>query len=224
MNAAVRALTGLLGLTGLAVAQAADIPLYPTGPSEDSAFLRFVNASEAALQLTAAGSGGSLRLEGEQRVSDFLTVPAGKAVQGLLSVAEQQYELDVTVAPGEFASVVAIAQADQPLQVLTVREQPDDFNALKASLAFYSLDAQCVDAGLQVAGRNVDIFKAVANGSLQRRSINPLNLSVQLRCAGAAVGEPLALGELAAGQRYTLFLVPSAQGPRLFQALDNLAN
>jgi len=224
MNAAVRALTGLLGLTGLAVAQAADIPLYPTGPSEDSAFLRFVNASEAALQLTAAGSGGSLRLEGEQRVSDFLTVPAGKAVQGLLSVAEQQYELDVTVAPGEFASVVAIAQADQPLQVLTVREQPDDFNALKASLAFYSLDAQCVDAGLQVAGRNVDIFKAVANGSLQRRSINPLNLSVQLRCAGAAVGEPLALGELVAGQRYTLFLVPSAQGPRLFQALDNLAN
>ncbi len=47
---------------------------------------------------------------------------------------------------------------------------------------------------------------------------------MQLRCAGASVGEPLALGELAAGQRYTLFLVPSADGPRLFQALDNLAN
>lgn len=222
--AVVHALTGLLSLTGLAVAQAADIPLYPTGPSEDSAFLRFVNASESPLQLTAAGSGASLRLEGEQRVSDFLTVPADKSVQGSLSLGEQQHALDVSVAPGEFASVVAIAQADQPLQVLTVREQPDDFNALKASLAFYSLDAQCVDAGLQVAGRSVDIFKAVATGSLERRSINPLNLSVQLRCAGAAVGEPLALGDLAAGQRYTLFLVPSAQGPRLFQALDNLAN
>lgn len=224
MNATLRALAGAFGLSALSVAQAADIPLYPTGPSEDSAFLRFVNAGESPLELTAAGSGASLRLEGEQRVSDFLTVPAGKSVQGSLSLGQQQHALDVTVAPGEFASVVAIAQADQPMQVLTVREQPDDFNALKASLAFYSLDAQCVDAGLQVAGRSVDIFKAVANGSLARRSINPINLSVQLRCAGAAVGEPLALGDLAAGQRYTLFLVPSAQGPRLFQALDNLAN
>lgn len=51
-----------------------------------------------------------------------------------------------------------------------------------------------------------------------------LKLSVQLRCGGAAVGQPLDLGQLAAGQRYTLFLVPSAQGPRLFQAVDNLAN
>ena len=51
-----------------------------------------------------------------------------------------------------------------------------------------------------------------------------MKLSVQLRCGGASVGEPLALGELAAGQRYTLFLVPSAQGSRLYQAQDNLAN
>lgn len=224
MKAAVYSLGALLYLSGVGAAQAADIALYPTGPSEDSAFLRFVNASESPLQLTAAGSGASLRLEGEQRASDFLTVPANKPVQGSLSVGEQQHTLDVSVAPGEFASVVAIAQADQPLQVLTVREQPDDFNALKASLAFYSLDASCLNAGLQLAGRDVAIFKDVATGSLQRRSINPLNLSVQLHCAGAAAGQPLALGDLAAGQRYTLFLVPSAQGPRLFQALDNLAN
>lgn len=224
MTKGKQVLTGLLCLVSFGVTQAAEIPLYPTGPSEDAAFLRFVNATDGLLQLTAAGSGASLRLEGEQRASDFLTVPANKPVQGLMNVGEQQHTLDVSVAPGEFASVVAIAQAGQPLQVLTVREQPDDFNALKASLAFYSLDAQCVDAGLQVAGRSVDIFKAVANGSLERRSINPLNLSVQLRCADAAVGEPLALGDLAAGQRYTLFLVPSAQGPRLFQVLDNLAN
>jgi alginate O-acetyltransferase complex protein AlgF len=224
MKRALRSLAGLGCALALGVAQAAEIPLYPTGPSEDAAFLRFFNAGEQALQLTAKGSGASLRLEGEQRASDFLTVPAGKAVQGSLSLGEQQHALDVRVAPGEFASVVALAQAGQPLQVLTVREQPDDFNALKASLGFYSLDAGCEEAGLQVAGRNVDIFKAVATGSLQRRSINPLNLTVQLRCGGAAAGEPLALGDLAAGQRYTLFLVPSAQGPRLFQALDNLAN
>lgn len=218
----MRALLSLFALLPVSLLQAAEIPLYPTGPSEDSAFLRFFNAGDTALELSAE-NGASLRLEGDVRASDFLTVPAGKPIKGSLKQDEAQQALDISVAPGEFASVVGIA-TEQGLNLVTVREVPDDFNALKASLAFYSLDASCANAGLQAAGRNVDIFKDVANGALQRRSINPLNLSVQLRCGGASVGEPLALGELAAGQRYTLFLVPSAQGPRLFQALDNLAN
>jgi hypothetical protein len=218
----MRALLSLFALLPVSLLQAAEIPLYPTGPSEDSAFLRFFNAGDTALELSAE-NGASLRLEGDVRASDFLTVPAGKPIKGNLKQGEAQQALDISVAPGEFASVVGIA-TEQGLNLVTVREVPDDFNALKASLAFYSLDASCANAGLQAAGRNVDIFKDVANGALQRRSINPLNLSVQLRCGGASVGEPLALGELAAGQRYTLFLVPSADGPRLFQALDNLAN
>jgi alginate O-acetyltransferase complex protein AlgF len=218
----MRALLSLFALLPVSLLQAAEIPLYPTGPSEDSAFLRFFNAGDTALELSAE-NGASLRLEGDVRASDFLTVPAGKPIKGSLKQGEAQQALDISVAPGEFASVVGIA-TEQGLNLVTVREVPDDFNALKASLAFYSLDASCANAGLQAAGRNVDIFKDVANGTLQRRSINPLNLSVQLRCGGASVGEPLALGELAAGQRYTLFLVPSAQGPRLFQAQDNLAN
>lgn len=218
----MRALLSLFALLPVSLLQAAEIPLYPTGPSEDSAFLRFFNAGDTALELSAE-NGASLRLEGDVRASDFLTVPAGKPIKGSLKQGEAQQALDISVAPGEFASVVGIA-TEQGLNLVTVREVPDDFNALKASLAFYSLDASCANAGLQAAGRNVDIFKDVAKGALQRRSINPLNLSVQLRCGGASVGEPLALGELAAGQRYTLFLVPSAQGPRLFQALDNLAN
>ncbi|HZX17500.1 MAG TPA: alginate O-acetyltransferase AlgF [Pseudomonas sp.] len=218
----MRALFSLLALLPVSLLQAAEIPLYPTGPSEDSAFLRFFNAGDTALELSAE-NGASLRLEGDARASDFLTVPAGKPIKGSLKQGEAQQALDISVAPGEFASVVGIA-TEQGLNLVTVREVPDDFNALKASLAFYSLDASCTNAGLQAAGRNVDIFKDVAYGAVQRRSINPLSLSVQLRCAGASVGEPLALGELAAGQRYTLFLVPSADGPRLFQALDNLAN
>ncbi|WP_271411170.1 alginate O-acetyltransferase AlgF [Pseudomonas sp. Q1-7] len=224
MTRALHALAGLGGLLVLGGAQAAEIPLYPTGPSEDSAFLRFFNAGTGPLELTAAGSGASLSVDSVRRASDFLTVPAGKAVKGSLKLDGQEQALDVSVEPGEFATVVGIPVAGQGLRLVTVREQPDDFNALKASLAFYSLDATCADAGVQAAGRNVDIFKGVADGSLQRRSINPLKLSVQLRCGGAPVGEPLALGELAAGQRYTLFLVPSAQGPRLIQVQDNLAH
>jgi alginate O-acetyltransferase complex protein AlgF len=202
--------------------QAAEIPLYPTGPDEDSAFLRFFNAGSGPLELVAAGSGTRLSVDDQQRVSDFLSVPAGKAVKGTLSQGARSQALDIQVEPGEFATVVGINGAEG-LQLRVVREQPDDFNALKASLAFYSLDASCEEAGLQAAGRNLDIFKAVADGEVQRRSINPLKLSVQLTCAGAAQGAPLELGELQAGERYTVFLIPSAQGPQLIGTTDKLA-
>lgn len=214
---------GFSGLLLMSASQAAEIPLYPTGPSEDAAFLRFFNATEAPLELAAA-NGASRTLAGEVRATDFLIVPAGKPIHGVLKQAGKEQKVDVTVEPGEFATVVSVADPQQGWRQVTVREQPEDFNALKASLAFYSLDASCSEAGLQVAGREVDIFKAVADGSVQRRAINPLKLAVQLRCAGASVGAPLDLGELAAGQRYTLFLVPSAEGPKLYQAQDNLAN
>lgn len=212
---------GLAALLCLGNALAAEIPLYPTGPSEDSAFLRFFNAGAAELRLSAA-NGASLSLAPGQ-ASNFLTVPAGKPIEGKLALGSQQQALKVSVEPGEFATVVGVPGASD-LRLVTVREQPDDFNALKASLAFYSLDASCAQAGLRSAGGNVDIFKAVADGSAQRRSINPLKLAVQLTCAGAPRGEPLDLGQLAAGQRYTVLLAPGADGPRLFQAQDTLAN
>jgi alginate O-acetyltransferase complex protein AlgF len=202
--------------------QAEEIALYPTGPSEDSAFLRFFNSLDTPLELSA-GNGASLSLAGEQRASDFLTVPADKAITGSLKQNAQQHALDIRVAPGEFASVVALND-EQGLRYVTLREQPDDFNALKASLAIYNLAGSCANAGVQAAGRKVDIFKDVAEGSVQRRSINPLALAVQLTCAGVPQGPAVELGQLAAGQRYSLFLVPTAQGPRLLPAQDNLAN
>jgi hypothetical protein len=213
MRALIGSLAGLLATA----AAAAEIPLYPTGPSEDSAFLRFVNAGSASLELVAAGSQAKLRLEGEHDVSDFLTVPAGKPIKGQLSSAGKTTALDVSVEPGEFATVVELPSGD----VVTVREQPDDFNALKASLALYNLDPACANAGLQVAGRGIDVFKDLGEGAVQRRSINPVSLTVQLRCGGADAGAALALGDLAAGQRYSLFVLP---GARLLMARDNLAN
>lgn len=214
----------LLSLTVVPSAQAAEIPLYPTGPSEDAAFLRFVNAGDGALQLVADGSEARLQLDAATPVSNYLTVGSDKPIKGQFLYSSKAYPLELSVKPGEFATVVGIPTAENTLQTIVVSEVPDDFNGLKASLAFYSLDSNCAAASLLVAGRNVELFKTVANGSLERRSINPVKLSVQLRCADALVGEPLALGQLQAGARYSIFLVPSAQGPRLFQALDTLAN
>ena len=52
----------LLGLLVGGIAQA-EVSLYPTGPSEDSAFLRFVNAGSQPLALQASGSAARLPIK-----------------------------------------------------------------------------------------------------------------------------------------------------------------
>lgn len=205
-------------------AQAADIALYPTGPDQDSAFLRFINAADRPLQLLTEGSRTSLKLEGPNAVSDYLPVPANQPIKGTLERNGKSQPLDIQVAAGEFASVIAMPDSTQGIRQVVIREQPDDFNSLRASLAFISADPACTQAGLRAAGKNADLFKEVADGSVQRRAINPVNLSVQLVCAQTNVGAPLDLGQLKAGERYSVVLLPGANGPYLLLATDVLAH
>ncbi|MFV0931730.1 alginate O-acetyltransferase AlgF [Pseudomonas jessenii] len=205
-------------------AEAADIALYPTGPDQDSAFLRFINAADSPLQLLAEGSRASLKLEGTHAVSDYLPVPANQPIKGTLERNGKSQPLDIQVAAGEFASVIALPDSAQGIRQVVIREQPDDFNSLRASLAFISADPACTQAGLRAAGKNADLFKEVADGSVQRRAINPVSLSVQLVCAQTNIGAPLDLGQLKAGERYSVVLLPGANGPYLLLATDVLAH
>lgn len=201
----------------------AEVALYPTGPAEDSAFIRFVNTGTAPLDVIAQAGQPPLRLEATAPVSLFFPVQASSPIKGNLVSGAQKLAMDLKVEPGEFATVLVLPDGAGIKQV-AVREQPDDFNGLKASLAFFNVDASCADASLRPAGRTADLFKAVPVDSLQRRSINPVSLSVQLVCANANVGGPLDLGELKAGERYSVLLVPSAAGPRLLNATDSLSH
>ena len=51
-----------------------------------------------------------------------------------------------------------------------------------------------------------------------------MKLSVQLVCANANVGGPVDLGELKAGERYSVLLLPTASGPQLVPVTDTLSN
>jgi len=50
-----------------------------------------------------------------------------------------------------------------------------------------------------------------------------VELSVQLKCANAPVGQPLTF-TLKAGERYSVLALPSAAGSRLLFTSDTLAN
>lgn len=219
----IRSVLAVAVLFCSAHALAADVALYPTGPDQDAAFIRFVNATAAPLDVMGQPGQPPLRLETAAPASLLFPVDSGKAVKGSLASGAHQLALDLKVEPGEFATIVVVPQGDGIEQV-AVRETPDDFNGLKASLAFVNVDKSCSDASLRPAGRTGDLFKAVPFASLQRRSINPVNLSVQLVCANANTGAPLDLGALKAGERYSVLLLPSASGPRLLSTTDTLSH
>lgn len=222
-------LSGLaLSAAGLSVlpAMAVDIPLYPTGPAEDSSFVRFVDGGSRPVDVSAAGSKARLTLDAANPATHFFPVAAGKPVAGTLSSGGAHQDVSATVRPGEFVSIVALDGADKAggLHTVTVRERPDDFNALKASVAFYNLDAGCTTSTLKVPGRDIVLLDGVAAGQGKRRQVNPVALSVQLVCGGQPVGQPLSLGTLVAGQRYTVFLVPDGAHSRIFLANDAVSH
>jgi alginate O-acetyltransferase complex protein AlgF len=223
------AVSGLtLSSLGLSMqpAAAADIPLYPSGPAEDSSFVRFVNGGSKPVEVSTAGSKARLTLDAVKPATDFYPIAARKPVVGTLTSGNAHEDVSATVQPSEFVSIVALDGADKAhgLGVVTVHEKPDDFNALKASVAFYNIDAQCAAPALKVPGRDVVLLDGVAVGQGKRRQVNPVAVSVQLSCAGQPVGQPLSLGTLVAGQRYTVFLVPAGTRSRIFVANDSVSH
>jgi alginate O-acetyltransferase complex protein AlgF len=215
--------SALAALLSCCHAVAADIPLYPTGPAEDAAFIRFVNGTAETVQVMAQNGQPPMKLDAAKPVSLFFPVTARKTIAGTLSSGAKQQALQMQVKPGEFATVVVLPDGKGIKQV-TVHDIPDDFNGLKASLGFFNMDASCSNAALRPTGRSVDLFKNVAQGSLQRRSVNPVKLVIQLVCANVNVGPAQDFGELKAGERYSLLLLPSVTGPRLLMATDNLSH
>ena len=240
MKRSFACLTALLCAAPMIAATAADTALYETGPAEDSSFLRFVNGTEADLNVGAAGSGAAgsgaatadappsgergAVLAPADPATGFMPVRAGTPMSGTFSQAGTRVPVKATVAPGEFVTVIATLDAKGALQARTIKEQPDDFNALKASIAFYNVAPRCKAASLQVAGRSTLLFENVADGQSARRSINPIKLSVQLVCDGEPSGAPLSMDALLAGERYTVIGVPGGGTPRLVFAPDTLSN
>ncbi|MGY2196866.1 cell division protein FtsQ [Pseudomonas gingeri] len=216
---------GLLGVALGGTAFSAQIALYPTGPSQDSAYLRFVNVSGSALELTPEGAKTSLKLEGDKAVSGFIPVPGGRPVKGTLQRDGQSVPVQVTVAAGDFTTVFALDDGHQGIRQLVVNEAFDIPNQLKASLALFNADAACADARINLAGRDVDLFQKAPAGNPRRQELNPrASLAVQLLCADKPVGAPVELGALEPNKRYSLLVLPSPTGPRLVTATDSVSN
>lgn len=232
MNRTGKLLLALATLMSFAATHA-DTALYPTGPSRDSAFIRFVNALDTPLEVLPEGEQAPKTLA-PSVISAFSTVPADKPVTGALSSAGVSVPVKLELSPGEFVTLVVVP-GDKGFELLTVREQPKDFNGLQASVAFINADPDCPLGGLQRAGQHSGddskrkdhqdrlIFHDVNPGLLDRREVNPVELSVRGLCSDTLLTEPLSLGLLEQGERYTVLILSQNGKPTLVSVKDVFA-
>jgi hypothetical protein len=217
-----RILCGLfLSLVALVPVWAAEPRLYPTGPAEDAAFIRFVNALGAPVEIRA-GKDAQIRLDADNSSTAWQAVKARLPLKADLIHAGRSQVVEVSVQPSEFLTVAILPDRKGGWKTELGRESPSDFSAFKVSLGLMNLAEDCVNAAIKVAGKDVIIVEGVKPSEMKRRQINPLPLSVDLYCGDQRIGDAVQLGSLRAGDRWTLLVHPNKAGARLMPILDRM--
>jgi hypothetical protein len=217
-----RAFLPAAGLVSAGAASAVqETKLYETGPSTISGYVRFVNAASGPVSVTTGGN-RALVLDAAdgQRIGRFQAVPARQRLAAQVRSGDKTTRVELTVEPDEFVTVAILADAS----TLPVRDKPQDFNALKADIAFYNADPACTQGVLKAGAKKTVVFSGVAPGGIARRSVNPVMAVLEAACGDAPAGAPVDLGALQAGGRYSVLLIPDGSGGnRLIGAADEKA-
>ena len=146
----------------------------------------------------------------------------GVALTGSAQLGEATKPINVTLAANEFATVAVIADGGG-VAVKVFRETPTDFNAMKSSLALFNADKDCTKAELVAGDQHQSVISDLAPDALGRRSVNPVKVALAVACGDPAQAVPAKLGQLNAGDRYSIFAVAGKAGPEIVAARDEQA-
>jgi alginate O-acetyltransferase complex protein AlgF len=217
---------GTLALAALAVvagaALAADGRLYPSGPPNGVAYLRFVNLAPAEATIVSPAAKIAIPADDAHRIREFDPVTPGVSLTGSAQLGEATKPINVTLQPNEFVTIAVTGSADA-LSVTMLRETPSDFNALKSSLGLFNLDQSCASAQLLAGDQHLAVVADVAPGTVGRRLVNPVDVALAVSCGDPAQAVPAKLGGLVAGDRYSVFVVGSGSGRQVVAQRDEQA-
>lgn len=203
-------------------AWAAEGRLYPSGPPNGVAYLRFANLTPAAVKVTSAGGTLDLAASGAARVGEFDPVTPGTELTGSAAVGGKTAPVKVTLKPNEFVTVAILAGPDGAPAITLLREEPTEFNAQKSALALYNLDKGCTGATLTAGDNHTAVISNVAPDADGRRMVNPVNVALAVACGDKST--KVDLGALAAGERYSIFLfAPPGGAPQTLALADKTA-
>lgn len=201
------ACVALTGLAGHGVVQAQELTrLYAPKPPAGSAYVRVVDLTRSGSAIGFAGDTRSVTPGSGEAATIYRIVKGGAPLA--LTLGGKPVEGSVDIPADAFSTVVIAGNG----AVTVIPDSTEGRNDLKAQLRFYNLVPGC--AGAVAVQDGPTVFEAVATNETRQRSINPIEASLVSSC-GAAKTDALKLPPLKAGDHFSLFLVPTADGPVL---------
>jgi hypothetical protein len=186
--------------------------LYAPQPPAGSSFVRVVNPSQQKLRVSLAGKEDVLSADA-RIASDYRVIDAARPF--VLEAGDKTSKLgEIKVAPDHFFTILLTPGKPGYTVLADNAGARDD---LRADLRFYNLVAGC--AGGVSLKDGPAVFDEVATNATVKRVINPVKATLAGHC-DAAQAAPFELPPLKPGDRYSLFLVGTAQTPRLTGQAD----
>ncbi len=202
----------------LATSVHAEPQLYETGPSEESSYVRFVNATGGDVAVgTGKGKELVLNTQADGRVSRFYKIKSGSKLAAVIKNTTGKVAVEVTGKPWEFISVAVLPAGESQLKTQLLKETPTEFSGSRVSLALLNLDGKCGSANLSL--RDKDANYEVKPYALQRHMIAAAKQSAAIACKGVTV--PVDLSQLEQGERYSLFLFENKNSKQAFIVRDD---
>ncbi|HYM71649.1 MAG TPA: alginate O-acetyltransferase AlgF [Stellaceae bacterium] len=211
-----------VALAAVAAAVAAEGRLYPSGPPNGVAYLRFVNLASQEATIVSPAAKIAIPVDDAHRIREFDPVPPNSKLTGTVQLGSASTTIDLTLKPNEFVTV-AVSSGTDGLTLTVFREVPSDFNALKSSLGLFNLDRNCADAELVAGDSHQAVVTGVAPGAIGRRMVNPVKVELAAACGDPTKAVPAKLGALVAGDRYSIFVLASATGRQVVAQRDEQA-
>ncbi|HVC52009.1 MAG TPA: alginate O-acetyltransferase AlgF [Stellaceae bacterium] len=219
----VLALCAALGVAATSNVRAAEGRLYPSGPPNGVAYLRFANLSAQPVKVKSAGGTLTLTTDGGHRVGEYDPVTPGSELTGTVDVGGKTAPIKLKLTQNELLTVVVTTGGDGAPLVTLVGDTPTEFNAQKAALALYNLDKGCKEATLEAGDGHAAVISGVAPDGVKRRLVNAVNVALAVACGAGGPGAVAKLGQMDAGERYSIFLYAAGAGLQALAVHDEMA-
>ena len=211
-------LAALVAATAPATGQEA---LYGAQPPPGSAFVRFVNATGASVDLRPSFlSSSTLGTVGASRVGPYSVVEhvAGKSLSMDVQTAGRTLHAALAVAPDSFNTVLVRDETASGPSATLVKDGAE-FNQARARLSFYNATPGCPAASLALAPAGTAVFSDVAPGSVRTRSVNPVKALIRAGCTGQTADDVM-LDDMEVGGSYSVWLMSPGGHPVTFITRD----
>ena len=211
----------IVALTMLSIPASGQEALYGAQPPPGSAFIRFVNATGAPVEVRPSFlDGTTLGTAGPSRVSAYGVVAKVANLALPLSVSAEGHTVQASlkVAPDSFNTVLVREGSAGQLSATVVTDAAE-FNQARARLSFYNATQDCAAAAVALAPAGTAVFSDVTPGAVKTRSVNPVKAMISARCTGQAA-EDVMLDNMEVGGSYSIWLMLPAGKPVTFITRD----